>query len=49
MKSMEENVRAAEVTFTEEEMKEINETLSQITIVGERYDPESENGQSVRK
>ena len=49
MKSMEENVRAAEVTFTEEEMKEINEILSQITIVGERYDPESENGQSVRK
>ncbi len=49
MKSMEENVRAAEVAFTEEEMKEVNETLNQITIIGERYDPESENGQSVRK
>lgn len=49
MKSMEENVHAAEVAFTEEEMKEINKALNQITIVGERYDPESENGQSVRK
>ena len=26
MKNMEENIRAVEVTFTEEEMKEINET-----------------------
>lgn len=49
MKSVEENVRAAEVAFTEEEMEMINETLGQIRIVGERYDPNSENGQSVRK
>ena len=49
MKNMEENIRAVEVTFTEEEMKEVNETLNQITIIGERYDPESDNGQRVRK
>ena len=49
MVRMEENVRAAEVVFTEEERKVINDTLDQITIVGERYDPDSENGRSVRK
>lgn len=49
MESMEENVRAAEITFTEDELNKINELLGEITVVGERYDPASENGQSVRK
>lgn len=49
MESMEENVKAAEITFSAGEMNKINELLGKITIVGERYDPDSENGQSVRK
>ena len=49
MERMEENVRAAEITFTDDELRNINDTLGKITIVGERYDPNSENGQSVRK
>ena len=49
MESMEENVRAAEVTFTEKELSKIRELLEKIPISGERYDPDSENGQSVRK
>ena len=49
MESMEENVKAAEITFTAEELDKINGLLGKITIVGERYDPDSENGQSVRK
>ena len=49
MESMEENVKAAEITFTETELSKISELLGKITIVGERYDPDSENGQSVRK
>ena len=49
MKRLDENVKAAEITFTEDEMKKINELLDGIEIVGERYDPNSDNGQSVRK
>ena len=49
MESMEENVRAAEITFTADELSKMNELLGKITITGERYDPASENGQSVRK
>lgn len=49
MERMEENVRASEITFTDDELRNINDTLGTITIVGERYDPNSENGQSVRK
>ena len=36
-----ENVKATEITFTDEEMANINEALSKIEIVGDRY-PESE-------
>ncbi len=49
MERMEENVGAAEVTFTEDELNQINSLLSEIEIVGERYDPDSDNGKSVRK
>ena len=41
--------RAVEVKFTREELNEIGELLSNIEIAGERYDLNSENGQSVRK
>lgn len=49
LERMEENVGAAAVTFTQEELQTIRSALERITIVGERYDPNSENGQSVRK
>lgn len=49
IESMEENVKAAEIAFTAEELDKIDGLLRKITIVGERYDPDSENGQSVRK
>ena len=49
IESMEENVKAAKITFTPEELDKIDGLLRKITIVGERYDPDSENGQSVRK
>ena len=45
----EENVKAANVTFTDEELKRIRKLLEEIPIYGERYDPESDNGKSVRK
>ena len=48
MERMEENAKAAEITFTEDELRRINELLGKITIAGERYDPDSENGRSVR-
>ncbi len=46
---MEENVRSARVLFTQSELDAIHTALEQIEIIGERYDPESENGKSVRK
>ncbi len=49
MERMEENVKAAEITFTDAELSNIRNLLKNITIVGERYDPDSENGKSVRK
>ena len=49
MESVEENVKAAEITFTADELSKINGLLGKITVIGERYDPNSENGQSVRK
>ncbi|MBR1657398.1 MAG: aldo/keto reductase [Synergistaceae bacterium] len=49
MERMEENVNAANVSFTDEELKNIRELLEQIPIYGERYDPESDNGKSVRR
>ena len=49
LERVKENVRAAEIDLSAQEMDEINHILSQIPIAGERYDPNSENGQSVRK
>lgn len=48
MERMEENVNSAEISFTQAELDAIHGALGQIEIVGERYDPESENGKSVR-
>ena len=48
LERVKENVRAAEIDLSTE-LDEINHILSQIPIAGERYDPNSENGQSVRK
>ena len=45
---MEENINAANITFTADELQNIRELLEQIPIYGERYDPESDNGKSVR-
>ena len=49
LERMEENVNAADVSFTDEEIKNIRELLERIPIYGERYDPESDNGKSVRR
>lgn len=49
LERVKENVWAAEIDLSEQERDEINHILDQIPIVGERYDPNSENGQSVRK
>lgn len=49
MARMEENVHSAKVLLTQSELDAIRRALEQIEIVGERYDPESENGKSVRK
>ena len=46
---LEENARAASISFKDEELSRINELLDKIVITGERYDPESDNGKSVRK
>lgn len=39
---LEENIGASEVGFTREELKELNDELNNITIVGERYPAEQE-------
>lgn len=49
MERMEENVKAAEITLTDAELSNIRSLLENIKIVGERYDPDSENGKSVRR
>ena len=49
LERMEENINAVNVNFTDEELKNIRELLEQIPIYGERYDPESDNGKSVRR
>ena len=49
LECVKENMRAAEIDLSTEELDEINHILSPIPIAGERYDPNSENGQSVRK
>lgn len=49
MERMLENIRVPEISFTEQEIIMVNGLLDEIEIAGERYDPQSENGQSVRK
>ena len=49
MERLEENAAAASITFTDDELAEIRRLLNSIVITGERYDPESDNGKSVRK
>ena len=49
LERMEENINAASIIFTDEELRNIRELLEQIPIYGERYDPESDNGKSVRR
>ncbi len=49
MERMEENVVAAEIAFSQDELHNMRALLEKIRIVGERYDPDSENGKSVRK
>jgi aryl-alcohol dehydrogenase-like predicted oxidoreductase len=39
---LEENLRAAEITLTDEDLKELNEEVSKIEITGNRYSPEQE-------
>lgn len=46
---MKENIAAADVELTKEEVKTINALLDKIEIVGDRYDPDSENAKSVRR
>lgn len=49
LQRMEENAGAANIAFTPEELKTIRDHLDKIPVHGERYDPESDNGKSVRK
>ncbi len=37
MERLEENMAADQITFTQDEMKKINDALDQIQIVGNRY------------
>ncbi len=46
---MRENAGAANITFTAEELNTIREKLNAIPVHGERYDPDSDNGKSVRR
>lgn len=46
---MEENVAATDAVFADGELDTIRGLLDGIEIVGERYDPNSEPGQSVRR
>ena len=45
----EENIKAADITFTNEELTNIRELLEQIPIYGERYDPNSDNRKSIMR
>ena len=49
MDRMEENAAAADIKFTEAELAQIRSLIEAIPIIGERYDPESDNGKSVRR
>ena len=49
LERMEENINATNIIFTDKELINIRELLEQIPIYGERYDPESDNGKSVRR
>ena len=47
LERMEENIKAADIVFTNEELTNIRELLEQIPIYGERYDPNSDNRKSI--
>lgn len=49
MERISENAAAAEIKLTPDELSHISELLDAIKITGERYDPNSDNGKSVRK
>jgi diketogulonate reductase-like aldo/keto reductase len=49
MERITENLKAAEIELTQEELDHIKSLLGRIVITGERYDPDSDNGKSVRK
>ena len=38
LEEMEENLRATEITFTPEEMQELEQAVSAFPVVGSRYD-----------
>lgn len=40
---LEENLKADSITFTEDEMRQINQELDQIQIIGERYNAQQES------
>jgi aryl-alcohol dehydrogenase-like predicted oxidoreductase len=43
LKHLEDNIAAADVTYTEEEMAEINATLDTIVIQGNRYNSNNQS------
>lgn len=49
MERIPENAAAADIELTADELAHIRELLEKIVITGERYDPDSDNGKSVRK
>ena len=49
LERMEENIKAADIVFTNEELTNIRELLEQIPIYGERYDPNSDNRKSIMR
>lgn len=40
---LEENLKADSITFTEDEMRQINQELDQIQIIGARYNAQQES------
>ena len=40
---LEENLRSPDFTFTADEMRELEDSVSKISIVGDRYPPEEQN------
>ena len=49
MERISENAAAVDIELTADELAHIKSLLDAIVITGERYDPDSDNGKSVRK